>query len=794
MKVRKIGNYKKYDRLTRKIKKLLPSYREMSDEVLQMQTEIFKKRLENGEELEKLLPEAYCVVIEADRRVLGLEPYDVQILGAVMLFFGNVAEMKTGEGKTLTATMPMYLRGLAGEGNFLVTANEYLACRDAAEVGKVYRWLGLSVAVGVKKNEYDQEIDKETVYRSNIVYTTHSSLGFDYLFDNLAVEKEKQYLQGFNFVIIDELDSILLDVATTPLIVSGAPMTQSNLYKMVDTFIKSLIFEEDYDISEETRSIWFLEAGITRAEQYFDVNSLLSEAHKDLYRHLMLSLRANYILKSNKDYIIEEDKIILLDETTGRKLQGNKLQGGQHQAIEAKEKVKITNETKSMGSITYQNLFRKFKLLSGMTGTAITDAQELKDTYGIEVISLPTHRPLIRVDHKEQVYTTEKTKLLETLALVERAVEIERPVLIATGSVSKSLLYSMLLLRKRLPHSVLNASTTSTEQQVIAEAGKRGAITVATALAGRGTDIKLDDFSQKNGGLLVIGTENMSSERVDNQIRGRAGRQGEPGESYFFASLEDRLVIENAPRWAKKNQGSVKQKTKHTHDESVNGELGKRKYLRLVQKSQKNKKNSDVEIRRSTLDYDDIMSLIRERFYATRNRVLEAETDYFDDIIEKSFKQMISLFVTRKQNLNQHRISEFILNNIDFSYDRGELENKQSSNRKVVGDLLADKISQCVKRLENQLSDPIQLDYYKRVIILKSVDTIWIDLSDGLNQLKSVVQNRNWGQHQPLYEFQKEANRYFTESIDRLWLEITRNLLLSEVFVNPDGSADIEFP
>jgi preprotein translocase subunit SecA len=787
----KSANYRKYERLTKKIKSRLPRYRKLSDKIIQVQTAILKKRLRNGEKLEKLLIDAYCVVIEADRRILGLEPYDEQILGAVMLFYGSVAEMKTGEGKTLTATMPMYLRGLAGTGNFLVTANEYLAWRDAEEIGKVYRWLGLSVAVGVKKNDHDRDIDKEIVYSSNIVYTTHSALGFDYLFDNLAKEKEKQYLRGFRFVIIDELDAILLDLATTPLIVSGAPMTQSNLYIMTDTFVKSLILEQDYDISADKRSIWFLEPGLKRAEAYFNVENLLSESHQDVYRHLILALHANYVLKNQRNYVVESGKVFLLDEITGRKLYGNKLQGGQHQAIEAKEAIKITKETKSMGSITYQNLFRKFEVLSGMTGTAVTDAEELRETYDIDVFSIPTHQPLLRVDHKEQIYLTEKDKLLSSLTLVERAAAKKQPVLIATGSVSKSYLYSLLLLRKRLPHSILNASTTSTEKQVIAAAGGKGAITVATALAGRGTDIKLDDFSRKNGGLLVVGTENMSSERVDNQLRGRSGRQGEQGESYFFTSLEDKLVLESAPRWVKKRQHHQKIKQKHTDD---NKELEKRKYMRLVWKSQKNRKNDDIKLRRRTLEYDEIVSLIRERFYETRNRVLQAESEYFDHIISKSFSLAVDLFVSDKQNLNHGSISDFILNHIDFSYDRQVLEKLQVSNQKVVGNLLTNQIYDCIKRVESQLGHPERIHYYRRVILLKCLDTIWIDLADGLNQLKSVVQNRNWGQHQPLYEFQKEANRYFTESLDRLWLEITRNLLLSELFTNPDGSVDIEFP
>lgn len=792
MQVNKTSKYRKYERLTKKIKKILVKYRKMPNKVLQAQTEIFKKRLEHGERLEKLLPEAYAVVIEADRRVLGLEPYDVQILGAVMLFFGNVAEMKTGEGKTLTATMPMYLRGLAGLGNFLVTANEYLAWRDGEEVGKVYRWLGLSVAVGAKKHDYDKDLDKQVVYASNIVYTTHSALGFDYLLDNLAVETDKRYLQGFNFVIIDEIDSILLDMAQTPLIISGAPKMQSNLYTLVDTFVKSLTFDQDFELSEDKRNVWFLAEGISNAEAYFGVKEILSETYQDLYRHLVLALKANYVLKHNRDYVVDADEIFLLDEMNGRKLQGTKLQGGMHQAIEAKEGVTITDETKSMGAITYQNLFRMFDVLSGMTGTAKTDEDELRDTYDIDVICLPTHRPIKRVDHDDTIYLTHKDKLLHSLDLVKETVKIERPVLIATGSVSKSYLYSMLLLRERIPHSILNASTASKERQIVSEAGKRGAVTVATAMAGRGTDIKLDDFSEQNGGLLVIGTENMTSERIDNQLRGRAGRQGELGDSYFFSSLEDRVVVESAPDWVKKFR--KKQRKLPTHDRVWQGNIKKRKYQKIVRKSQKNKKNQDVKLRKDTLDYDDIVNVLRDCLYSMRDIVMTAETDYFDVIIRKSFKQTVRDFVSQKQNLDASKISDFILNHIDYAYDVKALEGLHKLNKKVVENYLLDKIFEREKNLAVTLSTSFQLSYYQRVIILKSLDALWIDLADGLVQLKSVVKTRSWAQHQPLYEFQKEASRYFKETVERLWLDITRNLLLSELFMNEDGSVDIEFP
>lgn len=788
----KSSKYKKYEKIVKKIEALLPYYNSMPDKELQAQTNIFRKRIQNGESIEKILPDAFCVVIEADKRVLGLEPYDVQILGGVMLFYGNVAEMKTGEGKTLTATLPMYLRGLVGGGNYVVTANEYLAWRDAENVGKVYRWLGLSVSVGVMRNEYDKEVDKSVVYSSDIVYTTHSALGFDYLLDNLAVEQENQFIRGFNFVIIDELDSILLDMAQTPLIISGAPKKQSNLPHLVDTFVKSLSLDEDYELSADKKRVWFLEKGIENAENYFSVSGILSESYKDLYRHLVLSLKANYISKNNRDYVVDDGEVYLLDEMNGRKLLGSKLQGGMHQAIEAKEQVDITNETKSMGTITYQNLFKKFKVLSGMTGTAKTDEDELRDTYDIDVICVPTHKPIKRVDHEETIFASHKTKLLNSLELVKRAVKTERPILIATGSVSKSHLYSMLLLNNKIPHSVLNASTASKENQIIAEAGKKGTVTVATAMAGRGTDIQLDSFSSENGGLLVIGTEHMTSERIDNQLRGRAGRQGERGDSYFFASLEDRIVVENAPDWVRKLRKKIESNPKYKA--LGRRKLKGRKYTKVVQRSQKNKKNQDIKMRKDTVDYDDIISVLRECVYEARNNLLVAEKDYFDDIIAKSFQITVTNFVIQKQNINREMISEFILNHVDYAFDVKELEKLQKLNKKEVQNFLLDKLFSKEIVLNQTLSSSYQLNYFRRVAILKSLDDLWIDLSDALNQLKSVVKTRNWAQHQPLYEFQKEASRYFKETVERLWLDITRNILLSELFNNPDGSVDIEFP
>ncbi|MGG5318306.1 accessory Sec system translocase SecA2 [Enterococcus sp. AZ072] len=787
-------NLRKYRKIADKIVKLVPTYKAMSDDELRGQTAIFKEQLENGRKLESLIPAAYAVVMEADRRVLGLEPYYVQILGGIALFFGNVAEMKTGEGKTLTATMPMYLRGLNGKGNFLITSNSYLAWRDAEEVGEIYSWLGLSVAVGVTKDATEEEIDKEAVYAADIVYTTHSALGFDYLFDNLATTPEEQYLSEFNFVLIDEIDAILLDMAQTPLIISGAPKVQSNLYETSDWYIKSLIDGEDYLTSEDKRNVWFTENGIKKAEDYFGIEGILTEQWKDLYRHLVLSLRANKLLIINRDYVVEEGEILLLDEANGRKLIGTKLQAGLHQAIEAKEGVEITNETRSMGSITYQNLFKKFKILSGMTGTAKTDAEEFRDTYNVNVVEIPTNKPIRREDHSDEVYVTNKAKVLASLNVVKNALKQGRPVLVETGSVSMSNLYSLLLLQQKVPHNLLNATTVAKESLIVSEAGRKGAVTVATSMAGRGTDIKLDPEAKESGGLLVVGTERMTSDRIDNQLRGRAGRQGDPGDTQFFVSMEDKIVVESAPKWVAKSRIHLIDKTK-TEEIDAEEPLKEKKYDKIISKSQANRKNQEIESRKNILEYDEIISVQREKIYTTRNKVMESSSLFLDEIISAAASQVIERFTADKSNLNRDRLIDFIYNNIQYNFVPflldGELENY---TRKTVETVLKQLINTRIKQMPEMIPDDFQLLYFKRISVLKAIDMMWVEQSDNLQQLKSVVNGRSWGQHKPIYEFQLEARRSFFEMKDEIWLNILRNLLLSDLIHKSDGSIDVDFP
>ena len=555
--VKNFFHIRRLKKILAKIKSFEKEMSSLSDLDLQKKTVEFKKRLADGENLDQLLPEAYAVVREADKRILGLFPYDVQVMGAIVLHEGNIAEMATGEGKTLTATMPLYLNALSGQGAMLVTPNSYLALRDAEEMGPVYRFLGLTIETAVRADESKplETKEKRRIYQADILYTTNSALGFDYLIENLAENKKNQFLREFNYVIIDEIDSILLDSAQTPLIISGAPRVQSNFYDMMDTLVQTLYEDEDYCYDDEKNEVWLTQKGIREAESFLGLNHLFSKENQELVRHLNLALRAHTVYKKDQDYVVRQSKneaeVVLLDRATGRLMELTRLQGGQHQAIEAKEHVKLTQETRAMASITYQNLFKLFRKLSGMTGTGKVVESEFLETYSMSVIKIPTNRPVIRRDYPDQIYQTLPEKVFASLDEVKHYHAKGNPLLIFTGSVEMSEIYSSLLLREGIAHNLLNANNAAREAQMIAESGQFGAVTVATSMAGRGTDIKLGPGVADLGGLVVIGTERMENHRIDLQIRGRSGRQVDPGISKFFISLEDDLLKKWGPDWIK---------------------------------------------------------------------------------------------------------------------------------------------------------------------------------------------------------------------------------------------------
>ncbi|SOB42822.1 Protein translocase subunit SecA 2 [Weissella viridescens] len=712
-----------------------------------------------------------------------MRPFDVQMLGAVVVEYNNIAERKTGEGKTLTSVMPMYLHGLTGPGNYLITANEYLANRDAKKMGKLYRWMGLTVRSGVaEEGEDPHDRDLERIYKSDIVYTTNSALGFDYLFDNLATTPAKQYIQAFNFALIDEADAVLLDTAQTPLIVSGVPRVQSNYFESADNIVKTLVEDEDYERSDDLKKVWFTPRGIVKMEQFFDIDNLLSAEWADLYRHTLLALHANYVDKRDCDYVVNDGEIVLIDEENGRELEGMKKQAGMHQALEAKEHVEITEQQRSMASITYQNLFRMFKQLAGMTGTASTDSAEFLEVYNLAVYKVPTNHPNQRIDHPDHLFISNEAKLMASLDVVKDAYAVGRPVLVETGSLSLSNLYSRLLLREGIPHSVLNARSSAKEAEIISQAGQFGAVTVATSMAGRGTDINISPEGLELGGLLVLGTERMVNQRVDNQLRGRAGRQGNPGESVFYDSLEDKIVVENAPKrvlkYAQKHADAPKQ------------ELGRHsRFSHVIDTAQKVVANCDRSARFETLQYGEVFRLQRDSIYNYRNGIMHAQN--LDDLVDRLVKRVADQYLDQR-DAKEADVVDFIYRYIDSKYvvtkDLNALSNAELKQ------VLIDIMYQSIDLKHEELPHAAQWIYYQRLCFLKAIDGAWVEQVDNLEVLKTLTKSRSVAQRNPMFEYQKEARKAYAKMRLNMNLLALQNLTSSEINYQKDGTIDVKFP
>ena len=766
----------------------------LSDADLRKKTQEFKERLAAGETLDDLLPEAYAVVREADKRVLGMFPYDVQVMGAIVLHEGNVAEMATGEGKTLTATMPLYLNALSGQGAMLVTTNTYLALRDAQEMGQVYRFLGLTIEVAVVADETENLTPKQKrlIYQADIVYTTNSALGFDYLIENLAENKDSQYLSPFNYVIIDEIDSILLDSAQVPLVISGAPRVQSNFYGIMDTFITTLKEEEDYHYDDEKNEVWLTSKGILAAESFLDLEHLFSKENQELVRHLNLALRAHKLYKKDKDYVVrqgdKEAEVVLLDRSTGRLLEMTRLQGGQHQAIEAKEHVKLTEETRAMASITYQNLFRLFRKISGMTGTGKVAESEFMETYSMSVIKIPTNQPVIRQDLPDQLYQTLPEKVFASLDEVKHYHAQGNPLLIFTGSVEMSEIYSSLLLREGIAHNLLNANNAAREAQIIAESGQKGAVTVATSMAGRGTDIKLGPGVADLGGLVVIGTERMENRRIDLQIRGRSGRQGDPGISKFFISLEDDLLRKWGPDWLKKFYKDYS--TEEVQQHPV--QLGQRRFRRLVAKAQRASESSAKMSRRMTLEYAQCMKIQREITYAERNRLIQAE-ERIDEEISRVLSQVIHQAAYEQSYETRADLYRFILDHFSYHAERIPYDFDIYSPEKIT-ELLQDIAEQELQAKKAYLKSDKLFTHFQRVSVLKAIDENWVEQVDYLQQLKTALSGQHFSMKNPLVEYYQEAYDGFEYMKERMKQQIVKNLLMSELALNPKGEVIMYFP
>lgn len=781
-KLRKVGATLK------KINGLKDEMAALSDEALAVKTVEFRQRLAEGETLDDLLVEAFAVVREADKRILGMFPYDVQVMGGIVIHQGNVAEMNTGEGKTLTATMPLYLNALTGKGAMLITTNEYLAKRDAEEMGPVYRFLGLSIGIPFT-DDPEEELkaeDKKKIYNSDIIYLTNSSLGFDYLSDNLASSSNEKFLRPFDYVIIDEIDDILLDSAQTPLIIAGSPRVQSNYYGIIDTLVTTMVENEDYIFKEEKEEIWLTTKGAKTAESFLGIDNLYKEEYATYVRHLVYSLRAHKLFTRDKEYIIRDDEMILLDKGTGRLMEMTKLQGGLHQAIEAKEHVKLSPETRAMASITYQSLFKMFNKISGMTGTGKVAEKEFLETYNMSVVRIPTNRPLIRKDYPDNLYVTLPEKVYASLECIKEYHLKGNPLLIFVGSVEMSHLYSSLLLREGIAHNVLNANNAAREAQIVSESGQMGAVTVATSMAGRGTDIKLGPGVAELGGLVVIGTERMESQRIDLQIRGRSGRQGDPGLSKFFVSLEDDVIKKFGPSWVHRMY-----KEYSVADITQPQVLEGRKYHRLVEKAQNASDSASRANRQRTLEYAESMNIQRDLIYKERNRLINGDRD-LRDVLSEMIDEYIETILS--ENLKtREELFHYIVTNISFNIRELPLDLVIEDEQELRNFL--------IQIINNELNDKKTLlephdlyDQFLRVSMLKAIDDNWVEQVDYLQQLMMAIGGQTASQTNPIVEYYREAYMGFEAMKEQIRSDMVRNILMGLVQMGPKGEIVTHFP
>lgn len=768
---------KRLTKIADKVEAYAQNMAELSDDELKAKTPEFKKRYQAGETLDDLLPEAFAVAREGAKRVLGLYPYHVQIIGGIVLHEGNIAEMKTGEGKTLTATMPVYLNALAGEGVHVVTVNEYLSSRDATEMGELYNWLGLSVGLNITSKTPEE---KREAYNCDITYSTNSELGFDYLRDNMVVYREDMVQRPLNFCIVDEVDSILIDEARTPLIISGQSSGTTLLYTRTDRFAKTLEKDTDFKIDLESKTVSLTEQGIRKGEQYFGTKNLFDPDNTALNHHLDNALRANYIMIRDKDYVVQDGEVLIVDQFTGRIMDGRRYSDGLHQAIEAKEHVEIEEETKTMANITYQNFFRMYKKLSGMTGTAKTEDEEFREIYNMEVISIPTNKPVIRDDRPDILYPNLKSKFKAVVEDIKERHAKGQPILVGTVAVETSELLSAMLDQAGVPHAVLNAKNHAKEAEIIMNAGQRGAVTIATNMAGRGTDIKLGPGVRELGGLAVIGTERHESRRIDNQLRGRSGRQGDPGVSQFYLSLEDDLMLRFGTDRVKRFL-----ETMNLDDEDA--VIQSKMITKQVESAQKRVEGNNYDTRKQVLQYDDVMRAQREVVYKQRQQVI---------MEEKSLKPVIMPMIKRtvEHVVQMHAVGEQkewdLQGIVDFAVSAMVPEDSISVSDlegKTVDEMvsyLMDRAEANYKTKEKQLYDASQMLEFEKVVILRVVDSHWTDHIDEMDQLRQSIGLRGYGQLNPLVEYQSDGFKMFEQMIGDIEYEVTRLFLKAEIRQN----------
>ena len=758
------------------IEALETKFEAYSDEELQQMTEQFKKRYKQGESLDDLLVEAYAVVREASKRVLDMRPYPVQLMGAIVLHEGNISEMKTGEGKTLSSTMPAYLNALTGDGVHVITVNEYLAERDATEMGQLYEFLGLSVGLNISGMSNEE---KKEAYEADITYGTNNEFGFDYLRDNMVLYKEQMVQRPLNYAIIDEVDSILIDEARTPLIISGSAEKSATMYQQANTFVTTLKREEDYTYDEKTKGVQLTEEGINKAEKFFGIDNLFDISNVSITHHINQALRAHVAMHRDTDYVIEDGEVVIVDQFTGRLMKGRRYSDGLHQAIEAKEGLKIQNESMTLASITFQNYFRMYRKLAGMTGTAKTEEEEFRNIYNMEVIAIPTNKPVIRDDRPDMIYKTMDAKFKAVVEEIKRRHATGQPVLVGTVAVETSELISQMLKRERIKHNVLNAKNHHREAEIIENAGQKGAVTIATNMAGRGTDIKLGEGVIELGGLAVIGTERHESRRIDNQLRGRAGRQGDPGVSQFYLSMEDELMR----RFGSDNLKSMMDRLGIDDDQPIESRM----ITRAVESAQKRVEGNNFDARKTILSYDDVLREQREVIYKQRYEVIAAE-DGVRPIIEQMIESVVDRLIAThideedEEASNYEAVIEYVHGNLlekeDISLE--EIKNKEP---KEIKRMLIERIFARYDEKEAQLTEE-QMREFEKVIVLRTVDTKWMDHIDQMDQLRQGIHLRAYGQNDPLREYQIEGFNMFEAMIESIEEEIARYIMKAQIESN----------
>lgn len=768
---------RRINKIANKVESYAKTMEAMSDKDLQAKTDEFRARYKKGESLDDMLPEAFAVAREGAKRVLGLYPFHVQIMGGIVLHEGNIAEMKTGEGKTLTATMPVYLNAISGKGVHVITVNEYLSKRDATEMGQLYNWLGCSVGVNNSEMSPDQ---KREAYKADIMYSTNSEIGFDYLRDNMAVYKEDQVQRGLNYALVDEVDSILIDEARTPLIISGPGTGTSKLYKQTDRFVKQLKNEVDFKVDLESKTVSLTDEGIKKAEKYFNLKNLYDPENTALTHHLDQALRANYIMLLDKDYVVQDGEVLIVDSFTGRVMEGRRFSDGLHQAIEAKEGVEIQEENKTMANITYQNLFRMYNKLAGMTGTAKTEQEEFREIYNMETITIPTNRPVQRKDEPDLLYPTLQSKFAAVVDRIKKLHAKGQPILVGTVAVETSEYLSKLLDKEHIPHVVLNAKNHAKEADIVKNAGQKGAVTIATNMAGRGTDIKLGPGVREIGGLAVIGTERHESRRIDNQLRGRSGRQGDPGLSQFYLSLEDDLM----KRFGGDRIKAFLDRMKVNDEDAV---IKSRFLTRQVESAQKRVEGNNYDSRKNVLQYDDVMREQREIIYKERQQII-TEDESLKWVLMPMFKRTI------KREVEQHTLGDQkdwdLQGIVDFAEEvlvkpnSLTVKDLQGKSADEIVDYLMTFAKAIYKEKQEQLYDPAQMLEFEKVVILRVVDSHWTDHIDTMDQFRQSVGLRGYGQLNPLVEYQTAGYHMFEQMIADIEYETTRLFMKSQIRQN----------